>query len=307
MKRNIYTTGECILDVTFRENEVFFLSPGGSKLNTAVSLGRAGLPVHMVSECSDDPVGRFILSFLRSNNVSTEFIAPCGGQVRIAFAFLDADNDAHYTFYKGMQNESPAWKEPAFAQDDLLLFGSFYSLKAENRPNIMKLITAARGSGCILVYDPNYRTPHLRELASVTPSILENIQLADIVRGSDEDFGNIFQTCDPDRIYSQVVSAGGKTLILTQGSREVVLFTEKIRKAYPVPAIRTVSTIGAGDSFNAGLIFEMVRSNISHSDLMSLEEEEWNKLIGTAIAFASHVCTEKSNFISIDFATHLLQ
>jgi fructokinase len=306
MKRKIYTTGECILDVAFRGNEVLFLSPGGSKLNSAVSLGRAGMPVCMLSECSDDAVGEFILSFLQENRVSTEFISIVTGQVRIAFAFLDANNDAHYTFYRGMRQESPDWHQPAFAPDDILLFGSFYSLKTENRIRIVNLIHAARQRNCILIYDPNYRKPHLDELRSVMPFILENIRMADVVRGSDEDFGNIFQVCDPEGIYQQVKASGGRILILTQGEKEVFLFTEMLRKSYAVPAVKTVSTIGAGDNFNAGLIVEMVRSNISHRDLMNLTEKEWDRLINTAIAFASHVCGEKSNFISHDYAMRFL-
>lgn len=304
--RKIYTTGECILDIAFRENEISFLSPGGSKLNTAVSLGRTGLPVFMVSECSDDPVGRFILSFLQSNGVSTELVAPYQGQVRIAFAFLDENNDAHYTFYGGIQLKSPDWPEPVFMPDDILLFGSFYSLKAENRPRIVRLLTGANHRDCILIYDPNFRKPHLKELGSVMPSVIENIQMSDIVRGSGEDFGNIFQAGDPELIYQNIVAFGGKILILTQGHREVFLFTGTIRKSYPVPPVQTVSTIGAGDNFNAGLIFGMIHNGISRRDLQALKEREWDKLINMAIQSASHVCCEKNNYISHGFVTKLL-
>ncbi len=306
MNRKIYTTGECILDVAFRGDDVLFLSPGGSKLNSAVSLGRAEIPVYIVSECSDDPVGEYICSFLQANHVSTEFISRYKGQVRIAFAFLDANNDAHYTFYRSVQQDNPEWKEPVFEQDDVLLFGSFYSLKAENRTRIVRLINAARRRNSILIYDPNFRKPHLGELNSVMPFILENLQMADVIRGSDEDFGNILQTVDPDRIYQQVDASGGKMLILTRGEKEVFLFTDVIQRSYAVPAVRTVSTIGAGDNFNAGLIFGMVRRGISRKDLHELPGDEWDKLIDTAIAFATHVCGESSNFISPDFATRLL-
>jgi len=306
MDRKIYTTGECILDVAFRGDEVLFLSPGGSKLNAAVSLGRAGMPVYMVSECSDDPVGEFIRSFLQANHVSTEFISRFSGQVRIAFAFLDANNDAHYTFYRGFQQDSPEWKEPVFDHDDVLLFGSFYSLKAENRARIIYLTDAARKGKSILIYDPNFRKPHLSELNSVMPFILENLRMADVIRGSDEDFGNIFRTVDPEGIYQQVNASGGKILILTRGEKEIFLFTETIKRSYAVPAVRTVSTIGAGDNFNAGLIFGMVRRGISRKDLQGLPVDEWDRLIGTAIAFATHVCGETSNYISPAFATRLL-
>ncbi|HNS17326.1 MAG TPA: PfkB family carbohydrate kinase [Bacteroidales bacterium] len=304
--QKIYTTGECILDIAFRDGAPFFIGPGGSKLNTAVSLGRAGMPVSMISDCSDDPVGTFIMSFLHQNGVSTEFIARYRGQVRVAFAFLDDRNDADYTFYPGSRlADRQEEKEPVFAPGDIFVYGSFYALKEANRLRINRLLDLVSLCDCIRIYDPNYRKPHLKELDVVGPYIHDCIRQADIVRGSDEDFGNIFNTTDPDRIFDAIRTSGGRTLILTQGGRDVLLFSERIRKSYPVPGIQTVSTIGAGDGFNAGLIYELVRCRISRHDLPALEESVWDKLVRTAISFASHVCCEKNNYISVAFASKL--
>ncbi len=305
--QKIYATGECILDIAFREGQPFFTGPGGSRLNTAVSLGRTGLPVFLISDCSDDPVGISIRYFLKKNGVSTEFIRRYRGQIRVAFAFLDDRNNAEYTFYPEVHlSDTEEIQEPDFRQDDIFLYGSFYSLKSSTRPRLEKLLEEAGCHECIRVYDPNFRKPHLRDLDAVMPYIHENIRLADITRGSDEDFGNIFRTDEPDCMYDSVKASGGDIMILTQGGGEVLLYTQKMRKSYPVPLIQTVSTIGAGDNFNAGLIYELAHNRISRRELPDLGENLWDKLIHRAIDFASHVCCEKNNYISHAFASRLI-
>lgn len=300
--RRIYTAGECILDIVFRNSQFISALPGGSKLNTAVSLGRLHLPVSLISECGDDSVGQFILRFLEKSHVSTDLIARYQGQVRLAFAFLDQHNDASYTFYPGSSTGSVIYPEPVFGQKDILLFGSFYAFKTENRPRMRHLISKADEAGCVLIYDPNFRKAHLKDLGQLMPAVLENIHMADVIRGSDEDFGYIFQCDEPERIYQQVRSAGCRTLILTRGSKDVLLFTEKLRKSYTVPSVPTVSTIGAGDNFNAGLLYELFRQGIMRNELDDLAGERWDGIMETAITFATHVCNQPESYVSWTFA-----
>jgi sugar/nucleoside kinase (ribokinase family) len=74
--------------------------PGGSMLNTAVSLGRCGLEVEMITELGQDKIGQTVLEFLAENGVSTSFIQPADGfKTPIALAFLDEKGNAAYSFY----------------------------------------------------------------------------------------------------------------------------------------------------------------------------------------------------------------
>ena len=70
----VFTLGESLLDIIFSENSQITAKAGGSMLNTAVSLGRSGVNVSMVSETGDDETARIILSFLEANKVQTQFI-----------------------------------------------------------------------------------------------------------------------------------------------------------------------------------------------------------------------------------------
>ena len=78
-----------------------------------------------------------------------------------------------------------------------------------------------------------------------------------------------------------------------------------VRKANPggtVKKVDVVSTVGAGDNFNAGIIFGLLREGVGRDDLACLPEEKWNKIVASGMALASHVCQSFNNSISKEFA-----
>ena len=84
------------------------------------------------------------------------------------------------------------------------------------------------------------------------------MRLADVVRGSMEDFDYMLGLHEGDAIYEQV-SHYCSTLLLTDGSRSIRVYTPEGCETYSVQAIETVSTVGAGDNFNAGYIYAMLQ------------------------------------------------
>ena len=96
------------------------------------------------------------------------------------------------------------------------------------------------------------------DLPNVMDHIEENMRLADVVRGSTEDFEYLFGLKDGEAVYDRVRPLC-QTLILTDGSRPIRVFTPYGCAVFPVEAIDTVSTVGAGDNFNAGYIFAKIQ------------------------------------------------
>ena len=297
---NIYAIGETIYDIIFKNDEPQTAKAGGSMLNTTVSLGRLGLPVQFISEYGTDKTGDIIDAFLKKNGVDTALAYRYHeGNTPIALAFLNEQNDAKYTFYKPYPEKRLEIDLPSFNSGDIVLFGAFYSLMPEVRHQLISFVKEAKAAGATILYDPNIRSPHKDGINELRELIYENLSLADIVRGSDEDFNTIFDITDGESAYDITKRFDCKTLIYTKSNTGVEIHHPGGMIEMKVPAVNTVSTIGAGDSFNAGLIYELFNSN---EELHDISVDGLEKIVKTAISFGSHVCTHYENYVSESFA-----
>jgi fructokinase len=308
--RNVYCIGETVFDIIFKDGKILAARPGGSMLNSAVSLGRSGLPVHFISDFGADPAGRLIDQYLHDNGVGTRFIERfTEGKTAISLAFLDRQNNAEYTFFRLFPKSRLNLLLPQPTNRDIVLFGSFFSLDKTVRSRVIKFIRKARNAGALVIYDPNFRKPHLKDLPVLRPWILENISLSDIVRGSDEDFLHIFGAKKGAEAYSRVHEAGCMILIYTRNRKGIEVFCDKRQQTFPVPCIKPESTIGAGDAFNAGLIYGLMALGkdgaILEQGRWKIGRHYWKPLIERAIAFATDVCLALDNSISDELANRL--
>jgi fructokinase len=303
--RKIFGIGETVLDIIFKYGQPQAAKAGGSVLNSVVSMGRMGLPVSFISEYGLDDVGHLIDNFLKNNGVNSSFVHRFHqGSTALALAFLDEKNDAHYTFYKDFPGKRLDIDFPVIEKDDIVQCGSFYAIWPEIRGKFKKFIHGAKQNGALIIYDPNFRQTHLSELEILKPLIIENMKMASLLRGSDEDFKNIFGVNNADEAW-ELVKNYCKCLVYTANVEGVYVRTTSFSGKFPVQKITPVSTIGAGDNFNAGMITSIYRNNIKKEQLEKLTEKEWSKVIASAVAFATHVCLSYENYISSEFAKEL--
>ena len=303
--RRIFGIGETVLDIIFKNGQPQAAKPGGAMLNSLVSLGRAGLPVHFISEYANDDVGGLIDSFLGTNGVDTSRVYHyTDGKTKLALAFLNERNDAAYTFYEKYPEKRLDIEFPPTEKNDIVLCGSIYSITAEIREKFVKFIGEAQKRGSVVIYDPNFRSAHRHELDRLKPLIVENMSMASLVRGSDEDFLNIFEASGPDEAW-EAVRGHCKCLVYTASAEGVFVRTKAYSGSFPVKKITPVSTIGAGDNFNAGMMAAMYFNNISADMLTSMGDDLWKAVITSGVDFASEVCMSYENYISEVFAEKL--
>lgn len=301
--RKVIGIGETILDIIFRNEQPTAAVPGGSIFNGIVSLGRAGVPVHFISETGNDRVGRLILQFMKDNHISTEHVNVFPeGKSPISLAFLNEHSDAEYLFYKNYPKQRLDVDFPVLEEDDIVMMGSYYALNPVLRDKILELLEQARQKKAIVYYDPNFRSAYKGEAIKLAPTIIENLEYSTIVRGSQEDFFYMYGLTDADRIYKEKIKFYCPNFLCTAGSEQIALRTGCVNKQYAIPSIEAVSTVGAGDNFNAGIVYGLLKYGVRHDTLDTTDEATWDKIVACGMAFAADVCKSFNNSISPEFA-----
>lgn len=301
--RKVIGIGETILDIIFRDEQPMVAVPGGSVFNGIVSLGRTGIPICFISETGNDRVGNIILRFMRDNNISTDHINVFpDGKSPVSLAFLNDKSDAEYIFYKDYPKQRLDVIYPQINEDDIVVIGSYYALNPVLREKVVELLEQAREKKAIIYYDPNFRSSHKDEAIKLASTIIENLEYADIVRGSQEDFFYMYNLRDADKIYKDKIKFYCPNFLCTAGSEKIALRTNTLTKEYDIPPLEAVSTIGAGDNFNAGIVYGLLKYDIRHEDLNTISEATWDKIIRYGMEFASEVCKSFNNSVSKEFA-----
>ena len=302
--RKVLGIGETVLDIIFRDEKPISALPGGSTFNAIISLGRSGVKASMISETGNDRIGQNIIKFMESNGIDASYVNVYPeSKSPLSLAFLNDHNDADYIFYKDHPHDRIDYVYPEVNADDIVLFGSFFALNPVIRPQVYAFLDYARQRGAILYYDVNFRASHKNEVMKVTPNLLDNLEMADIVRGSSEDFEILFRQHDADTVYRSQIAFYTKKFIYTRSADPVEVRGDSgFSKQYPVLPTETVSTIGAGDNFNAGFIYGLIKNGITRQHIdQGLTESQWDALVSSALDFSAECCRDIYNYVSEEY------
>jgi len=292
----IYTLGETLMDIIVDNNGEAVVIPGGAMLNVAVSLARRSCNVALISELGEDRVGANVKRFLEEAGADAKYTRFYAGEkTSLALAFLDKQAKPSYSFYKSYPENRSLITSIPFKNGDFLLFGSVYSLDAAIREDVLSIVNGAKKQGVTVVYDPNIRHAHHLGNVEMEKALYQNIALADIVKGSDEDFTNIFGKGDA-RYWKQRIAEINKNavVIVTLGAQGAVLFTRDKTIEIEAQKIEVVSTVGAGDAFSAGLLKSLSDLKIA---LPEISITQWHAILNIAVAFSAEVCKTKKNYV----------
>ena len=301
--RKVIGIGETIMDIIFKDGKPTAAVPGGSVFNGIISLGRLGVPVSLISETGNDRVGDLIIDFLENNGVEHKGVIQYqNGRSAISLAWLNEKNDAEYMFYKDYPSARLEVSWPEINSDDIVMMGSYFVLNPVLRPKVKDFLDYAREHGALIYYDFNFRSSHKHEAIKIYADMLENLEYTDIVRGSVEDLENLFGNGDAAKVYKREIEFYCKNFLCTDAGGDIKLITPSVSMDFKVDKIPTVSTIGAGDNFNAGVVYGLIKYGVRRNDLANLDEGTWTKIIQCGKDLAADVCQSFNNSISKEFA-----
>jgi len=300
--RKVIGIGESILDIIFQDNQPIKAIPGGSTFNAMVSLSRSRIPSYFISELGMDKVGEIFRDFMNENHLNSDYIDFFqDGSSPVSLAFLDRKQNAQYQFYKNFPEKRLQISFPKINRGDIVLVGSYFAVNPALRKKVVELLQYASAQNAIVYYDINFRQAHAWEKERLMSHFLGNFGFASVVRCSDEDLSVLFPGYKTDEIYKKFISPYCPNFIVTQGEKETLLFTGSFRKSYPTKPLKIVSTIGAGDNFNAGIIYGMMREESIPENISSFEEKTWDRWMNYGQKFAGKACESIENYVPVGF------
>jgi fructokinase len=272
--------------------------PGGNALNVAVAAARLGNPVHLMSRVGPGPFGALFRDHAARNGVSTDAMVAAAEPVSLAVVELNDDGSAGYSFHT-VGAADWQWTEEELERDwpadtRIVHVGSISSWTPPGSTAIAGLVRRVRNEGRALVsFDPNVRASLMGDEDAVRGRIGELRRTADIVKVSAEDLEWLEPGADLDEAAARWAGDGPGLVVVTDGG-------DPLRAARPgrpllrrqPPSVTVVDTVGAGDSFAAGLFAGLVRTGtLTSAALAGLPDDELTPLLDDAALVAALACT----------------
>ncbi|CAM5578318.1 carbohydrate kinase family protein [Streptomyces narbonensis] len=233
--------------------------PGGGPANTAVALARLGTPARFLARLSDDVFGRLFRGHLEASGVDLSAAVRAAEPSTLAVAELDAQGRAEYSFH-AQGTADWQWTADELAATDLAhtacLHSGSLALVREPGDTVVEDFLARASATATISIDPNVR-PLLVGLGVYRERLPRWCALADILRLSEDDLELLLPDYTIERACDAWHAAGVPLVVITRGERGAVASLDGERTAVPAPPTDVVDTVGAGDSFTAGLLHRL--------------------------------------------------
>ncbi|HDR27264.1 carbohydrate kinase family protein [Rhodovulum sp.] len=255
----ILCAGEALIDMlpgrTAAGESAFVPHPGGSVFNTAIALGRLGAPTGFFSGLSEDPFGRMLDRALIASGVDAGFAIRSARPTTLAFVALD-DGQASYAFY----DENSAGRMlaaadlPALSDRIEAVFFGGISLAVEPCGSAYQALMLREAGARVTMLDPNIRPGFAADEAALRTRLAAMVAAADIVKLSLDDLRWLLGPGDAAELARGLLERGPKLVVLTLGADGARAFARTAQAEIPARPVELVDTVGAGDTFNAGLL-----------------------------------------------------
>ena len=256
----ILSCGEALIDMLPRRTEAgedaFAPYPGGAVFNTAIALGRLGAPSGFLSGVSTDLFGQLLTAALAASGVDTAFLVRSARPTTLAFVTL-RDGQASYAFYD--ENTAGRMIRPGDLPTlpetvEALFFGGISLMVEPGGATYQALMEREAGSGRVMMLDPNIRPSFIADEAAYRARIGRMIALSDIVKLSDEDLRWLVGGHGIAAGAEALLAKGPKAVFVTEGAAGAHAFTAAHSIFVPARRVEVADTVGAGDTFNAGVL-----------------------------------------------------
>ncbi|MCO5063182.1 MAG: carbohydrate kinase [Rhizobiaceae bacterium] len=272
----ILCCGEALIDMlprtTISGEDAFAPYVGGAVFNTAVALGRLGVPTGFFSGISTDFFGGMLRDGLAASNVDLGFVKFSDLPTTMAFVRLTGGH-ASYLFYDEQTAGRMLFESdlPAIADHVEAMHFSCISLIPEPCGGTYEALMRREHGKRVMMFDPNIRKNFIKDKASHLARMKRMLAMADIVKLSDEDLDWFGEGGATEDTAAHWLALGPKLIVVTKGAEGLVAYSRNHHVAVPAEPVTVVDTVGAGDTINAGILCSLRdQSLLTKADIAAL-------------------------------------
>lgn len=262
---------------------------GGAIFNTAIGLGRLDQKVAMISGISNDLFGQQLADALATSKVHTNLLVRSDLPTTLAFVRL-INGNASYTFY----DENTAGRSirleviPSLPNTANCLYFGGISLISEPGADAYCALAEREAGKRVIMLDPNIRPSFITDEKIYRQRITRMIAVADIIKVSDEDLNWLIPGgADIAEKVIRLRQPANQLIVVTRGAESCLAFGNVgLLVEVPVQKANVVDTVGAGDTFNSGLLASLSEQDcLSKGDVAELQVEQ----VANALAYGAKV------------------
>jgi fructokinase len=294
--------GEAVIDLLpAGPARTFQAAPGGGPYNVAIGLARLGHRASLMARLAQTAFGRILREHAEAEGVDLDAAPRAAEPATLAVVSLDAEARASYDFYfDGTADWQWTAEETGRAPEGSAVFhfGSIASWTPPGDARIAELAGRLHRRGDVLIsYDPNVRPSLLLDNRHGQRVVERAIRLAHLVKASTDDVAWLYPDRSPGQVARGWLELGASVVVITSSADGAYAYTATggpVRR--PALDITVVDTVGAGDSFTAGLIGSLIGRGLqAPADLAGCPADQLSGALDDAILVASVNCERRGN------------
>lgn len=270
---------------------------GGSPFNVATGIGRLGRPAAFLSTLSEDAFGSFLADKLTEAGVSPAYVQRCPKRTTLSVIATSATGQPQYSFYAEDSADRALSPEalPSLLPDDVnAIAAGSYALGVDPIASAIETLLHREAGRRVISLDPNVRPRVVGDLSRYRERFERLLAHATIVKASDEDIELLYSTQDLVSAARSWLKLGPKLIIVTRGENGPIAVSHTFVLERPAPQVHVVDTVGAGDTFHAGLLSWLDANSLLTPDAIAhLSEAHVTAALDFAAAAAAIVCTRR--------------
>ena len=286
MENALLIVGESLVDIVHRADGTVTEFAGGSAANVAVALARLGRRVLFATSFAADPRGKMIADHLARDGVELANDPHAVERTSTAAATIATDGSATYAFDLDWRLNPVTLDVPPVA-----VHACSISAVLEPGADDVAAILARLRPTTSVTYDINLRASITGTGPEVVRRIEALVELSDVVKASDEDLERLYPDRTVDASAEALRRLGPVGVVITRGGAGATAFLPAGRVDVVSPRVTVADTIGAGDTFMAGLIDALAERELlgrARADqLAAVDERAWRESLAHAASAAA--------------------